>query len=116
MNLYVSYYAKRTPLKQVSISLYPPRGFKGPQILELAPTRDILACKDVNVYKPLYLARIEMLGYDNFRELIRQHSNNFSEDIVLCCYEGLQKPEQFCHRTMLMEYSNFHWGTRITEL
>lgn len=116
MTLYVSYYAKRTPLKQISISLYPPRGFKGPQILELAPTREILAVKDVNIYKPLYLARLEQLGFAAFREIIKYHSNNFTEDIVLCCYEGLQKPDQFCHRTMLMEYANTHWGTRITEL
>ena len=116
MILYVSYYAKRTPLKQVSISLYPPRGFKGPQVLELAPTREILAVKNVDVYRKLYYARLEQLGFDAFREIVRYHSNNFTEDIVLCCYEGLKKPGQFCHRIMLMEYSNSNWGTRIQEL
>jgi len=118
--VYTSYFANRTPFKQVSIALYTPVGFKGPRLPELAPTKDILQLKnDYHTYLPNYIRHLHDVGYGRIYDELYRHSEGFTEPIVLCCFEKLKQIEYtaaFCHRTMAKEWMNTLYDTSITEL
>jgi len=117
INLYVSYYSKRnTDVDKISISLYPPKWFDGPQIKEFAPNYETFKTKDYNEYKEKYFTQLDNFSFEDIKKIIYEHSDGFKKDIALCCYEALKKEGEWCHRTMFMEYINEKYGTEVKEL
>jgi hypothetical protein len=117
VKVFVSYYAKRnTDIKKVAISLFPPKWFDGECIKELAPNRHTFGTKDYDEYKRRYYAQLDQLSWGWIRETIYTHSNGFTEDLALCCFEALKKEGEWCHRTMLAEYLNERYNTNVKEL
>lgn len=104
--IYTSYFAnwRNFPAgaEQVSIALFPPKGFKGTQLISLAPRVELL-----NAYKK---KQIDEETFEKvYRELLQTRritgrliadwleSDN---DVILLCYE---KPDEFCHRHIVAE-------------
>lgn len=117
MKVYVSYYAKKSPgIKKVAISLFPPKWFEGPCIREFAPDIGTFGTMDYELYKRRYLAQLDKLSWGFIWETVFFHSNGFTEDIALCCFEALKTQGEWCHRTMLADYLNSKFGTDIREL
>jgi len=104
--IYTSYYAnyRNFPLfrKQISISIYPPQGFKGEQYLPLAPTNSILKeyknSKQDKEAKEHYTKRFkeEVLGKLDPKKVAKDLNNS-----VLLCFE---KTGDFCHRHIVADW------------
>ena len=117
---FTSYFGKRLGpdglvFRKISISLYTPKGFKGPSLPELAPTESIL--KEYKVYhnKQRYYQRYCAEVLNNldpkveYMRIMQLSQNAFP---VLCCYE---KAGEFCHRHIVSDWLNFY-GIHSEEL
>ncbi len=89
---YFANYRKFGDLKPISISRFPPRGFKGEQRLDLAPSESLL-----RRYKEGLVSEEE---YKKEYILGLPAEINIEDDSVLLCYE---KKGDFCHRRILGE-------------
>ena len=68
-------------------------------------------------YKPKYLAKLEQFGVLAFAvELERLRVELADRTLVLCCYEDLRDPSQWCHRRMFAEWFTAQHGYAIDEL
>lgn len=97
----------------ISIARVKPRWFNGSTLYELAPTFDLLnrykrGLVSEDNYKAEYYFMLKNVDIDSILK-------TFPEDtkIVFLCYE---KSDSFCHRHLLADYLNTHWGTSISEL
>ena len=97
----------------VSISRFPPRWYKGPKYLKLAPTADMLARAKAavdsnsegisNEYQEAILAKLsadEVVG-----DLQAIWPEVDTSDITLLCFEALNKP---CHRHLAAQWLTQH--------
>lgn len=100
----------------VSISRYPPRGFKGYKCFEFAPSVRLLKEYKEGLRNDHYAYRYErdvlkkIDVHRVFEELARMACGR---DIVLCCFEPAL---HFCHRRILAHYVKRVWGYSIEEL
>ena len=102
---------------KVAISLTAPTGEYDSHAVKLAPTQDMLWYYKNNFiseaeYTRMYKEILDKLKSDGalsgFVEDFKEH-----DKVLLLCYEGKYK---FCHRHILSEYLNKHYGLNITEL
>lgn len=100
----------------VSISRFPPRGFKGHKCFEFAPSVRLLKEYKEGLRNDHYSYRyrrdvLEKIDVHRvFEELARLACGR---DIVLCCFEPAF---EFCHRRLLAHYVKEVWGYSIEEL
>lgn len=100
----------------VSIARFVPRGFKGVNCLAFAPSKELLlqykAGLPVSSYSSRYLKELGSASHvHEVFESLRYFCKG--RDMVLCCYESAGK---FCHRRLLADYVQIHWGYVIKEL
>lgn len=100
----------------VSISRFPPRGFKGYKCFELAPSADLLKRFKGGLSQYHYGVRyrrdvLEAIDVHKVFEDLAVRA--CGRDIVLCCFEP---PFDFCHRRLLARYVQEVWGYSIEEL
>ena len=112
--IYTSYYSnyRNFPdnFEPVSVSLYPPKGFKGMIISELVPTDSILKdFKDKKIDEFDYIKRYydEVLLKLNPHQIAKKLENK-----ILLCFE---KRGDFCHRHIIAEWLKNN-GYNIKEL
>jgi len=112
--IYTSYYSnyRNFPdnFEPVSVSLYPPKGFNGIIIEELAPTNSILMdFKNGKINEFNYIQRYytEVLSKLNPHQIAKKLNNK-----ILLCFE---KKGDFCHRHIITEWLKKH-GYQIEEL
>lgn len=129
--IFTSYFAKTKKFPEnfipVSISQWPPKGYKGLECKALAPTKEILLnyknSKDPdNIKEDTYIKNYnkDVLNTVNFKKLFLELQDKLDEDIlnnldteniwesnalhlVLTCYE---KSEDFCHRNLVSKELN----------
>lgn len=100
----------------VSISRFPPKGFKGYKCFEFAPPADLLRWFKNGLSQYQYSVKYRRVVLDNidvhkvFENLAVQACGR---DIVLCCFEPAF---DFCHRRLLAQYVQEVWGYSIEEL
>lgn len=117
MEIYTSYFAKANKLREfgiipISISLYPPKGWNGSQIKNLAPLRYMLM-KNVSEEQYISLYNNHILSTLDAKGFIEMLRRNFGEqDIALCCYES---PEKFCHRQLVSKWIKEEAGIEVKE-
>jgi uncharacterized protein YeaO (DUF488 family) len=119
MQIFTSYYANRELQKGdytlVGISIGKNRWAKVDAYLtDIAPTWDMVKMTNQNVYREAYFERLNTLDVNNLKKILEHLSSN--KPIVLLCYENLQKPGQWCHRTMFAEWWQTKTGEVIEEL
>lgn len=93
--IYTSYFANYRnfgDLTPISISRFPPKGFRGEQRLDLSPSASLL-----NRYKEGLVSE-EEYAIEYLESLPKEIS--LPENAVLLCYE---KKGDFCHRRLLGE-------------
>ena len=100
----------------VSISRFPPRGFKGYKCFEFAPSADLLKRFKGGLSQYHYGVRyrrdvLESIDVHKVFEDLAVRA--CGRDIVLCCFEP---PFDFCHRRLLARYVQEVWGYSIEEL
>jgi hypothetical protein len=101
MTVYTSYYAGIIKGEAVSISLYPPKGWKGKHLPLFAPTPELLrwwksSDKDAAAQQEYKRQFHEILqSRQQLIDLWVRKQRESSADITLCCFE---KTGDFCHR------------------
>jgi hypothetical protein len=106
MTVYTSYYAGITKGEAVSISLYPPKGWKGKHLPLFAPTPELLrwwksSDKDAAAQQEYKRQFHEILqSRQQLIDLWVRKQRESSADITLCCFE---KIGDFCHRHQVGE-------------
>ncbi|MBW4557141.1 MAG: DUF488 domain-containing protein [Trichormus sp. ATA11-4-KO1] len=122
--IYTSYYAGEIKGEAVSISLYPPKNWKGKHLPLFAPTPELLkwwkaSAKDAIAQQEYERQFRDIL--DSRQQLIQLWVNkqkDDSQDITLCCYE---KTGYFCHRhqvgeEVVQKYLPELWGGEVALL
>ncbi|YAF98932.1 MAG: DUF488 family protein (plasmid) [Nodularia sp. CChRGM 3473] len=124
MTIYTSYYAGQIKGEPVSISLYPPKGWKGKHLPLFAPTPELLSWWKASAKDPAAQQEYKR----QFREildsrqqliqlLVNKHKDN-PVDMTLCCFE---KSGDFCHRhqvgeEVVQKYLPELWGGEVALL
>lgn len=99
----------------VSISLYPPRDWKGGEYPKLAPSKELLNdYKNRKLGVPDYcrIYREETLAPLD-PELVIQDLQQMGSEIVMLCYEP---PGDFCHRAIVAEWLSRTLKRHVPEL
>lgn len=100
----------------VSISRFPPRGFKGYKCYEFAPSADLLKRfrGGLSQYHYRVSYRHDVLECVDVHKVFEGLARlACGRDIVLCCFEPAF---DFCHRRLLADYVQEEWGYLIKEL
>ena len=100
----------------VSISRFPPRGFKGYKCYDFAPSAALLKSFRNGLSKSDYSVKyrrdvLEAIDVHKVFEGLAVKA--CGRDIVLCCFEPAFN---FCHRRLLASYVQEVWGYSIEEL
>lgn len=103
----------------VAISLGLPRYSLGYEISgripEIAPAPYLIHENDKEVFRKRYLQQLERTGVNKVRAALNRYRAN-GKDVVLCCFEDIRNPEQFCHRTTFAEWWRSKTGESFEEL
>lgn len=83
-------------------------------IMELAP-KGMKDVPDDDEFTRLYRARLESFGVDRLRRRFADVAGD-AKGLVLCCYEDLTKPGEFCHRRVFAEWWEEQTGEKVEEL
>ena len=120
-----SYYQSKRldPTKQflVQTSIGDPRWGARPEweTEHITPRPEVLALADKGetAYTRAYVAQLESIGVEAIRaELEQLKAEAKGREIVLCCFEALKKPGQFCHRRIFAWWWHTKTGETIAEL
>ena len=110
MVIYTSYFAQLKKVKNpISIALWKHKWYNGPELLSLAPTKNILAIwKNSNQSSADWQNYItsytnEILNKIDVNILLNQIKQIYLNEnfVTLLCYE---KPEDYCHRHIVSEW------------
>lgn len=90
----------------ISIAQFPPKGWKGEKMRSLAPSKELFEAYKAGAvseegYKKRYIEDLEDRGIT--RSTLRIFFESLG-NVVLCCYE---KPGDFCHRHILMDWLGY---------
>ena len=111
MAIYTSYFGnyRNFPANSVAVSItqFPPKGWKGLEIKSVAPTADkLMRYKnheiDETIFSYQYLAQLNKDNNLKPRvQALLQYLEKQYENVILCCYET---PDNFCHRQKLSDW------------
>lgn len=122
MKIYTSRYSFKIPneYQAVAISVGKPK-WQLPYELEiydkLAPYGVFNKYSEEQTYKEAYFKRLDKYDVEQIRKDLKQISKkNDGKDVVLMCYENLNKTDLWCHRTQFAEWWFDKTGEIIQEL
>lgn len=82
----------------------------------VTPTRAMLSL-DRGPYRDAYLKRLEQTGWHRIHAELEQLTETArGRRLVLLCFDRLDQPGSWCHRTMLAEWLAEHTGSEVPEL
>jgi len=110
MKIYTSYFGNLKTLEKfnifpIGICQYPPKWFKGPNLISIAPTPFILNNFRSNHEQFIKLFKSEILSIHKDPQDFVNRLEFISEgkDVALCCFET---PDKFCHRHLIAKWLN----------
>lgn len=122
MAIYTSYFGnyRNFPTNSVTVSItrFPPKGWKGLEIQSVAPTADkLMKFKnheiDENIFSWQYLMQLNKDS--NLKPRVQAMLRFLDEtygNVVLCCYETAN---EFCHRHLLADWLDMNIKEIINE-
>ncbi len=84
-------------------------------ISEFGPPGWLFNENDREIFTPKYFDYMDRLGIARVRQLLSYYKP-LGKDIVLCCYEDVRKPNEWCHRLVFAEWFKSKTGYKIEEL
>ena len=119
MKIYTSYFGNLKNLKKnhiipIGVCRFPPKWFDGPNLISIAPSKDILfTCKN-NHQEYIKRYKNEILSiHKNPQDFIDRLSLiSDGKDVALCCFE---EPGKFCHRHLIAEWLNNTLNLNVQE-
>jgi uncharacterized protein (DUF488 family) len=110
MQIYTSYFGNLKNLEKhniiaIGVCQFPPHWFKNPNLISIAPTKDILFNCKSNHQEFIKRYKSEIISIQGDPQEFINRLNFISEgrDVALCCFE---KPNEFCHRHLIAEWLN----------
>ena len=83
--------------------------------IEALMPKGLFKINEIERFKPLYFKRLNSYGVEFIREKFEELKRD-GKDIVLLCFEDINKPENWCHRTVFAEWWEMQTGEKIIEL
>jgi hypothetical protein len=83
--------------------------------MEIAPPGRLFKVYDRDVFTREYRQNIERIGVKRIRDVLEGYMA-LGKDVVLCCYEDVRKPGEWCHRQVFSEWWLEKTGELIEEL
>jgi len=84
-------------------------------IKQIAPPGYLWNENNRDRFKAPYFRHLENTGYPVIGAIIQEYLNT-DKDVVLCCYEDVRKPDEWCHRLVFAEWWYKKTGQKIEEL
>lgn len=84
-------------------------------ILQIAPPWSLWREDDREKFTEPYYRHLEKSGYQVIADAINRYVTD-ERDLVLCCYEDVRKPGEWCHRLVFAEWWLEKTGQKIEEL
>lgn len=84
-------------------------------IMEIAPPGYLFNEYDRSRFTRAYFTNIDRTGVARIRSILDRYLAQ-GKDIVLCCYEDVTKPGEWCHRLVFAEWWKARTGQTIEEL
>lgn len=84
-------------------------------IMEIAPPGWLFNEYNREVFTKKYRQNIEKIGVKRILDILNRYSAQ-GKDVVLCCYEDVRKPGEWCHRLVFAEWWLDKTGELIEEL
>lgn len=121
MNVFTSCFSRAAALDKsrylvVSISRFPPRGWRGLRLDCLAPSALLLKAYHHGLSWDAYVQRYqhEVLSRVDVRAALRLVAmSSMGRDIVLCCFEG---SPVHCHRSLVAKHILDNYGYRVLDI
>lgn len=84
-------------------------------IIDIAPTRELFRVEARGEFTQPYKAHLDEVGFERISAQIQKYVD-LGKDVVLCCYEDVREPDEWCHRLVFAEWWFEKTGERIPEL
>lgn len=84
-------------------------------IIQIAPPGYLWNENDRARFREPYFRHLEKSGYPVIGAIIQSYLDE-GKDVVLCCYEDVRKPGEWCHRLVFAEWWYEKTGQKIEEL
>ena len=84
-------------------------------IIDIAPPREIFHINDRAQFTVPYMAHLDSIGVESILAQIQKYVE-LGKDVVLCCYEDVREPDEWCHRLVFAEWWFRKTGQVISEL
>lgn len=84
-------------------------------ITQIAPPGYLWNENDRGRFKAPYFSHLEKSGYPVIGGFIKAYLDA-GKDVVLCCYEDVRKPDEWCHRLVFAEWWYEKTGQKVEEL
>lgn len=84
-------------------------------IADFGPPGWLFHENDRTIFAPKYFEYMDGLGIERVKQMLSRYKLQ-GKDIVLCCYEDVRKPNEWCHRLVFAEWFERKTGYRIDEL
>lgn len=84
-------------------------------IIDIAPPRELFNVYDREQFTEPYMAHLDRIGLERISAQLQQYFE-LGKDVVLCCYEDVREPNEWCHRLVFAEWWLKNTGKKIEEL
>lgn len=84
-------------------------------ILDIAPPHNLFNVYDRTAFTAPYKAHLDSVGFQKISRQLQSYID-IGKDVVLCCYEDVRKPREWCHRLVFAEWWLEKTGVQINEL
>ena len=84
-------------------------------IIDIAPTKELFSVNDKEDFIAPYKKHLDDVGFDKISAQIQRYVS-LGKDVVLCCYEDVRIPNEWCHRLIFAEWWLGKTGEAIPEL
>lgn len=84
-------------------------------IIDIAPTKELFSVNDKQEFTAPYKQHLDDVGFAKISAQIQKYVD-LGNDVVLCCYEDVRIPDEWCHRQLFAEWWFSKTGEAIPEL
>ena len=84
-------------------------------IIDIAPPRALFNVYDREEFTAPYKKHLDKIGLEKISAKLQTYLER-GKDVVLCCYEDVRKPQEWCHRLVFAEWWLEKTGCQINEL
>jgi uncharacterized protein (DUF488 family) len=85
-------------------------------IKELAPDRKLFLVDDYDAFYEPFMSRLENTWPVAESRLLGVMSDNPGKDVILLCFDRLDRDGDWCHRQLVAEFISKKWAVEVGEI